>query len=104
MKPHLKETLIGFLVGLAANMSGTYLYIYFFSKLSLEETIKAAMRNDFIGSLIALGAILNLMAFFIYLKKKQYYRARGVLLATVVAALVILILKFSKLHSPELLQ
>ena len=94
MKPHIKEILIGFFVGLIANMAGTYLYIYFFSKLSLEETVKAALENDFIGSLIALGAILNLMAFFIYLKKKQHYRARGVLLATLVAALTILVLKF----------
>lgn len=94
MKPHIKEIIIGFIVGLIANTSGTYLYIYFFSKQSLEDTLRAALINDFIGSLIALGAVLNLMAFFIYVKKRQYYRARGVILATVVAALVILILKF----------
>lgn len=92
--PHIKEILIGLAVGLIANFTGTYLYIYFFSEQSLEETIKAALENDFFGSLIALGAILNLMAFFIYLKKKQPYRARGVVLATVIAALVILVSKF----------
>jgi hypothetical protein len=94
MKPHIKEILIGLVLGLVANMAGTYLYIFFFSKLSLESTLQAALENDFIGSLIALGAILNLIVFFILLKKKQYYRARGVVLATVIAALVILILKF----------
>jgi hypothetical protein len=46
------------------------------------------------GSLIALGALLNLGAFFIFLKKKQYYRARGVVLATVLAALLVLVSKF----------
>ncbi len=94
MKPHVKEILIGFLIGLAANMAGTYLYIFFFSKLSLEATIKAAAENDFLGSLIALGAILNLIVFFIYLKKNQYYRARGVIMATILAALLILASKF----------
>lgn len=94
MKPHVKEVLIGLIVGLAANITGTYLYIYFFSKQSLEDTLQAALENDFLGSLIGLGAILNLMAFFIYLKKKQFYRARGVLLATLIATLAILISKF----------
>lgn len=94
MKPHLKEILIGFAIGIAANMAGTYLYIFFFSKLSLESTLKAALENDFLGSLIALGAILNLIVFFLFLKKNQYYRARGVVLATVIAALAILISKF----------
>ncbi len=94
MKKEHKEIVIGFLIGLVANMAGTYLYIFFFSNLSLESTLKAAVDRDILGSLIALGAILNLGVFFIFLKKKQYYRARGVVLATVVAALVILISKF----------
>ncbi|MDN3724487.1 hypothetical protein QRD02_08840 [Aequorivita sp. SDUM287046] len=94
MKPHVKEVLIGLLIGLAANMAGTYLYIFFFSKLSLESTLKSALEEGFMGSLIALGAILNLIAFFLLLKKNQIYRARGVVLATVLAALLILISKF----------
>ena len=75
-------------------MAGTYLYIFFFSKLSFESTLQGALENGFLGSLIALGAILNLGAFFIFLKKRQYYRARGVVLATVIAALAILVSKF----------
>lgn len=94
MKPHIKEIIIGFIIGLVANMAGTYLYIYFFSKLSLEETLKEALENDYLGKLIVLGAILNLLAFFVFLKKRQHYRARGVLLATVIAAVAILIAKF----------
>lgn len=94
MKPHVKEILIGFVIGLAANIAGTYLYIFFFSEHNLEATLQGALNNDFLGSLIALGAILNLIVFFIFLKKNQFYRARGVVLATVVAALAILVSKF----------
>ena len=94
MKPHLKEILIGLSIGLVANLAGIYLYIYFFSKYSLETTLEAAVENGFIGSLIALGAILNLLAFFVFLKKRQIYRARGVLLATLIAALTIVVTKF----------
>lgn len=94
MKKEVKEVLIGFIIGLLANMAGTYLYIFFFSKLSFESTLQGALENGFLGSLIALGAILNLGVFFIFLKKTQYYRARGVVLATVIAALAILVSKF----------
>ncbi len=94
MKLRIKEIAIGFIIGLLANMAGTYLYIYFFSKHSLEATLEGALEEGFLGSLIALGAILNLFCFFIFLKKKQYYRARGVVLATVLAALIILVSKF----------
>ncbi|MBT0607323.1 hypothetical protein [Aequorivita echinoideorum] len=94
MKPQGKEILIGLLIGLAANIAGIYLYIYFFSKASIEATLQAALENDFLGSLIALGAILNFLAFFVFIRKHQYYRARGVVLATVIAALIILVSKF----------
>lgn len=89
-----KEVFIGLIIGLFANLAGSYLYIYLFSDYDLEETIKNALIQDVFGNIIALGAILNLFAFFIFLKKNQFYRARGVVLATVIAAIVILITKF----------
>ncbi len=89
-----KEILIGFLVGIAANLAGSYLYIYFFSKYTFETTVEIALEQDLFGSIIALGAILNLIVFFIFLKKQQFYRARGVVLATVIAAIFVLITKF----------
>lgn len=94
MKPHVKEILIGLLIGLASNLAGIYLYIFFFSDLGIKETLIGALDRDILGSLIALGAILNLIVFFIFIKKNQNYRARGVVLATVIAALAILISKF----------
>ena len=89
-----KEVLIGFITGLAANIIGSYLYSYFFSDYNFEETIKLARTQGVLGNIIALGAILNLVVFFIFLKKNQFYRARGVVLATVFSAIIILIIKF----------
>lgn len=89
-----KEIFIGFLVGLAANLAGMFLYISFFSDYSVEETLAAAIEDGFIGSLIALGAIFNFLPFFVFLKKNQLYRVRGVVIATLLAAIVILITKF----------
>jgi len=90
-----KEILIGLFTGILANSVGMLLYILLFSELSIKETLKAAQQNNFLGSLIALGAILNLIIFFIFLKQNKPYRARGVLLATLIAAVGIAISKFS---------
>ncbi|MCW8980730.1 MULTISPECIES: hypothetical protein [Altibacter] len=92
-----KGIAIGVLVGLIANLTGSYLYVFILSQikgLSLDETLQVAVDQDLLGTIIALGALLNLAAFFVFLKKNQYYRARGVVLATLIAAIVVLISKF----------
>ncbi|WP_378181476.1 hypothetical protein [Aquimarina sp. SS2-1] len=90
-----KEILIGFFIGILANVSGMLLYILLFSEQSIKDTLKIAQQNNYLGSLIALGAILNLIIFFLFLKQNKPYRARGVLLATLIAAVGIAISKFS---------
>ncbi|PIB26284.1 hypothetical protein [Maribacter sp. 4G9] len=88
-----KELLIGFLVGIIANTTGTLAYIVLFSDLSIMETYTAAVTQGHVGSLLALGAILNLIAFFGFLRIKRDNRAKGVLIATILTALVILYYK-----------
>ncbi|WP_047416663.1 hypothetical protein [Cellulophaga sp. Hel_I_12] len=88
-----KEIGIGFMVGLIANTIGTLLYIVIFSDLSITETYKAAVAEGHIGSLLALGAVLNLGAFFLFLKIKRDARAKGVLIATLLTALLIMYYK-----------
>ncbi|GMN09954.1 hypothetical protein MTsPCn9_19970 [Croceitalea sp. MTPC9] len=88
-----KEVIIGFIVGIIANTIGTLLYILLFSDLGIIETFKAAVAQEHIGSLLALGAILNLVAFFGFLRLKRDYRARGVMIATLLTAMVILYYK-----------
>ena len=90
-----KEIFIGFLSGIAANLIGMLIYILIFSELSILETLRESMRGGFIGTLITAGAILNFIPFFYFLKKEKTYRARGVLLASILAALVIAIIKLS---------
>jgi len=88
-----KEVLIGFVVGVIANTIGTLTYILLFSKMGIVETYQAAVAQGHVGSLLALGAILNLIAFFGFLKLKRDYRARGVMIATILTAMIILYYK-----------
>lgn len=89
-----KNILIGFLTGLSANVAGIILYILLFSSGGIDDTLRDAQVNDYLGKIIALGAALNFLPFFVFLKKNLIYHARGVLLATVITAVVIAITKF----------
>ena len=89
-----KEILIGIIVSLLATTCGFFIYVEYISELSISETISMIREGGVLGSVIALAAIPNLFVFWVFLKKNQDYRARGVLITTVVIALITLILKF----------
>ena len=88
-----RDVIIGFLLGLLANLIGIAIYIALFSKEGFTDSIKSAMHFNFIGKLVSLGAILNLILFFIFIKTKQDNKARGVLLATLMAAIIVIVNK-----------
>ena len=50
--------------------------------------------GDLYGKILSIAAIPNLFVFLIYIKKKQDHKAKGVLMTTIVIALITLILKF----------
>ena len=89
-----KELFLGLLVGLIANALGIFFAVSFLSGGDdFFTVINAAIAEGFIGKLVSLGAVLNLIVFFLFLKRNQDYRARGVLLATVLVALITFIIK-----------
>ncbi|WP_029034210.1 hypothetical protein [Salinimicrobium terrae] len=90
-----KEILIGFLSGIAANLIGMLIYILIFSDLPVIDTIQESIEGGFISTLITAGAILNFLPFFYFLKKEKIYRARGVLMASLLAAVVIAVIKLT---------
>ncbi len=90
-----KEVLIGLVVGIIANAIGVYLATMVLGNHDgFMIALKNASAEGFLGKLVSLGAILNLVAFFVFIKKKQDYRARGVLLATVIIAVSTFLFKF----------
>lgn len=88
-----KEILIGFLVSTLATAFGLFLYTQYISNENFIDTIKSIKQGGVLGTVIAISAIPNLFVFFVFLKKKQDYRARGVLLATIVTAIITFILR-----------
>ncbi|HLV39672.1 hypothetical protein [Xanthomarina sp.] len=89
-----KELLIGIVVGLVANIIGLYFAtLYFGNGNDFGSVIRSALAEGILGKLISLGAILNLLVFFVFIKKKQDYRARGVLLITIINAIATFVFK-----------
>lgn len=90
-----KEIFIGIAIGLIANIFGLIFAIQIFgSSDDYAKVIKDAIANDFFGKLVAIGALLNLGAFFVFIKKRQDYRAMGVLIITVIVMLITFGFKF----------
>lgn len=84
-----KEIFIGFLVGLLATAFGVFAFLEFFSDQDFATTIDYVIEGKLQGKILALGALANFFVFFIFLKKKQFYRARGVLLESILVALAV---------------
>ncbi len=89
-----KDIIIGFLVSIFATFCGFYIYVQYVSRFGFYETIQMLKEGGVVGPVIALAALPNLFVFFIFLKKKQDLRAKGVLLATICTAIFTFILKF----------
>lgn len=79
--------LYGLLLGIALSFLGAYLYVTLFTEFDFEEGVKIIKSQDNFGKLITLGAIPNLIAFFVLLKMKREMWARGVVMATIILAI-----------------
>ena len=89
-----KDILVGIVVGLLATGLGFYLYVEFVLNGSFQESLVIINDKNLYGQILSIAAIPNLLVFFIFIKKKQDYKARGVLIATFLVAFLILVSQF----------
>jgi|TARA_B110000305_G_scaffold141507_1_gene157647 uncharacterized membrane protein SpoIIM required for sporulation len=88
-----KEVLLGVIYGFVSSLIGLILAILILSEnSSIIESLKNSYYENFLGKLISLGAILNVVVFFVFIKKNQDQRAKGILLMTIFLAILTLIL------------
>lgn len=90
-----KELFIGFLVGLIANAFGFIIAIFIFGNGdSIADVFKQSLAQGFFNKLVSIGALLNLVVFFLFLKQKRDYRARGVIFATITITIATFLLNY----------
>ncbi|WP_299228417.1 hypothetical protein [uncultured Psychroserpens sp.] len=92
-----KNIAIGLIVGLISSALGLLLALKFFgSENSIYESLQQSIRQGVLTKLVSIGALLNLAIFFLFINKKQDLKAKGVLIATVLVAVVTIIVRFIK--------
>jgi len=87
-----KEIAIGAIIGLIANALGMFFFIAVFVEEDFERTLSTAYQTGILGKFMALGAVLNFAPFYLFLRRNLIYRARGVVVATVLVAIATLVL------------
>jgi len=82
------DLLIGVIIGFISAFVGVYIFFEVFTNQNFVTGLQGMKQQGFLGKLITLGAILNLIAFFILLKMNKELMARGVVLATIILAFI----------------
>ena len=86
------DLLIGALIGFASTFIGVYLFLTLYMKLEFVEGIKGLNSKGLLGKVVTLGAILNLIIFFVLLKLNKELMARGVVLSLIILAVATIFL------------
>lgn len=84
------DLLIGVFIGIAASVIGSFIFIEAFTNYGFMEGIGTIRAQGNLGKVITLGAILNLIVFFILLKFDKELMARGVVLGTIILTIITL--------------
>jgi hypothetical protein len=59
-----------------------------FTEFSSLSDLKIINESGILGKVMDLGAVLNIASFYILLQKKKELMARGVILATIILAII----------------
>jgi hypothetical protein len=86
------DLLIGFFIGLVTTFIGSYLFLKTQTEYDLIEDFYIIKSEGILGKVVALGAVLNILIFFILLKKNKELMARGVVMATIILAITTMFL------------
>lgn len=85
------DLLIGTLIGFVSALLGVFLFFKFFTASGFIEGLTEMRTRGLLGKIITLGAIVNLLVFFILLKLNKELMARGVVLSLILLTLITLL-------------
>lgn len=91
VKNHKIHLLYGTILGLIFGFFGAFLFLKIFTDYSFMEGWKALKFQGEQGKLIAIGALPNMLLFFILLKFDKEMMARGVVFSMILLTIVTLI-------------
>ena len=84
----------GTLVGIMAPVAAFFVYVAFFSKIPIPRLmLLKVIELDRLSHVISLCLMINLLIFFMNIKTYRDEEARGIILATILYGVVIVLLK-----------
>ena len=85
-----KELFIGFIIGIIATTTGVFLMAMLLTKFKfhLSDVLQQIKQEGIFGKVITLSALLNFGLFFLFLHFKKELMARGIVLATIILAII----------------
>lgn len=86
----------GFLPGIV--LPPLFMVIYFFINvdpdISYVAFFKEMVKERIFPALVAVSAIVNLVIFYVFMQKEKWNAGKGVIMATMIYALIMLVFKF----------
>ena len=83
----------GLLVGLIAPIVAFVIYVAFYLEADVMETYNTLVKMNKLTHVISLSALINLLLFFMNIKTNRDMIAKGIVLATMIYAFIVLGLK-----------
>ncbi len=83
-----KDFFIGICIGMVAACLGIFIFLFSFTEYTSLSDLKMIRNEGILGKVIALGGVFNLISFFGLLQLKKDLMARGVIMATIILALI----------------
>ena len=88
-----KDFIKGTIVGLIAHIVAFLVYVAFYLEADVLQTFYSLIEVNKITHVISLSTLINLLIFFMNLKTNREVAARGILLATILYAFLVLGMK-----------
>jgi hypothetical protein len=86
------DLIYGVLIGVVCCFLGSFLFVTLFTKYGFMEGVAAMREQDSLGKLITLGAVVDLIVFFVLLKYNKDLMARGVILSLILLSIFTLLI------------
>ena len=93
---HKKEIILGFFIGAIGVFLGIFLFdlsVGIYKGLSFSRILDRSLSTVLLEKRTSIGALLNLPIFYFFLNRRKDNYAKGILLATIVVAILFLINK-----------
>lgn len=82
--------ILGIFISFLGALVGSVLFVVMFTEFEYWEGIQKLKQKGSLGKLISLGAVINIVFFFVLLKFRKEFMARGIVLGTIALAILTL--------------